>query len=87
MSIMQNSFAEFDLVIASLILMNVFQLWFWSRQTQRLIDKNMSKNYPEYVQTESFRAQLPLEHTSTDQADDLITDDEVLKELNGKFGF
>ena len=69
-----------ELVIASLVGLNVFQLYYWSRVTHKLIDKLMSRNYAEYVSIEK----------STDQSDKLPlrieteTDDEsVLNELNG----
>lgn len=32
-----------------LMALNVFQLVYWSRQVHKLIDKLMSRNYPEYV--------------------------------------
>ncbi len=37
-------------VIAALLICNVLQLLYWSRHTQGLVDKLMSRNYVEYVQ-------------------------------------
>src|ERR1700743_917258 len=34
-----------------LLILNVFQILFWGRQVQVLVDKLMSRNYAEYVQT------------------------------------
>lgn len=37
--------------IIVLALLNVFQLIYWGAQLQKLVDKLMSRNYGEYVQT------------------------------------
>lgn len=39
------------LVIALLAALNVVQAVFWMRQTQKLVDKLMSRNYAEYSQS------------------------------------
>lgn len=36
------------ILVLSLIGLNVFQLVFWSRQVQQLVDKLMSRNYTDY---------------------------------------
>ena len=69
-----------SIVIVSLLGLNIFQLIYWSRETHRLIDKVMSKNYAEYVQSEKFKADLP-QPRKIDTSE--ISDDDVLRELNG----
>lgn len=71
------------LVVVGLLGLNVFQLVFWSRQTGRLIDKLMSRNYAEYKQVEHL-ASSP--NGQTQQAMSLRGDDPVLSELNGMLG-
>jgi hypothetical protein len=74
-----------DLVWLSVALvgLNIFQAWFWSRQNQRLIDKLMSKNYAEYVQTNTLAKAYP---KSQEQKNLEVEPDAVLDELNGMLG-
>ena len=64
--------------------MNVYQFWHWSKQIQSLVDKLMSRNYAEYVQTQaiaqppSLSVKLPSEEEDEEEA--------ILRELNGVFG-
>lgn len=69
------------IVILSLVALNIFQLVHWSRTTQRLIDKLMSKNYAEYVQSENLKASLPMPKLT----DSLSREEEndLLREING----
>ena len=71
----------FEIVSLTLLGLNVFQLVYWSRQTHKLIDKVMSRNYAEYVQITT--PPLP---TVKVEDDSLIEEKDVLKELNGMFG-
>lgn len=72
-------------VIAGLTLMNVFQLFYWSRQVHVLIDKVMSKNYAEYVQSKSLLTPSPGQGDFPHEVR-LPADDEVLNEVNKLFG-
>jgi hypothetical protein len=62
-----------ELVLCSLLLLNVFQLIYWSRQTHKLIDKIMSKNYADYVQTQTLTAPLPKQQATMEP----VSDDEL----------
>lgn len=71
---------EFSLIILGtcallLLISNILQFRFWAKQNQALVDKLMSRNYAEYVQANS-----PV--TKPLQFDPIISDDEVLRELN-----
>lgn len=69
-------------LITVLLLSNIAQFWFWSRQNERLVDKLMSRNYAEYVQSHTS-AQVPLTvQKSIDPEDLKIEDADVLRELN-----
>lgn len=65
-----------------LTLTNVFQFIYWSRQTHKLIDKLMCRNYAEYVHTERLKHDLP--HARADEIDPDTESfiDEDLKTLN-----
>ena len=67
------------LVVVLLTGLNVYQLWYWSRQCQRLIDKIMSKNYTEFVQTENLAKPSP---PRPNQSLELDPSDPLLDELN-----
>lgn len=71
------------LIGVGLLGLNVFQLVFWSRQTGRLIDKLMSRNYAEYKQVEHL---APSPNSQIQQALSPRGDDPVLSELNGMLG-
>lgn len=63
--------------------LNVFQIIYWSRQTHRLIDKVMSRNYAEYVSVEKFQATPPpVKKEDTPPAEEK---DEELDLLNKQF--
>lgn len=72
--------------IVGLIGLNAFQLWYWSRETHRLIDKLMSRNYPEYVSSVSYLKPKPSPATEPTPDHDSIQQEEVLRELNGMLG-
>lgn len=78
----------YGLVIGSLIMMNILQFIYWSRDHDRLIDKLMSRNYAEYVTSKEYRQPppkapaTPLEISIQDQAGD----EAVLDELNRAMG-
>lgn len=70
-----------EYVIFVLLGLNVFQLVYWSRQVHKLVDKIMSRNYAEYVQTN--RPTLP---TVSKDDDSFVEESDVLNELNGVLG-
>lgn len=72
-----------DIAIILLLLLNVFQFWFWSKQVQSLIDKLMSKNYAEYVQAKGLASSAP---SPTRNFHEFDTSDPVLEELNRSIG-
>ncbi len=41
-----------DLIIILMTGLNIFQVVYWSRQVQKLVDKLMSRNYAEYNQSQ-----------------------------------
>jgi hypothetical protein len=60
--------------------LNVFQHVFWARQTQKLMDKLMCRNYFEYKQAnQAFKPEKP-RHVEPDPEEDL-------NELSGVGGF
>lgn len=63
-----------------LLSLNVFQFIFWSRQTHRLIDKLMSRNYAEY---QASNVVLPQSSNKEMLSQDLS--DPVLDDLNRQF--
>lgn len=67
-------------IILMLATMNVVQLLYWSSQTHKLLDKLMSRNYAEYVQTERFKHELPHARAIDPESESFI--DEDLKTLN-----
>jgi hypothetical protein len=73
-----------SLVSLSLIALNLFQLIYWSRQTHKLIDKLMSRNYPEYVQTQNLAAPLPKQQVTMEHVvdQDLDTLNQTLAGFN-----
>jgi len=70
-----------NFVVFFLVGLNLFQFWFWSKQNSRLVDKLMSRNYAEYVQAQGLLKPLPM--SIVDSAEDDISDDDILNELNG----
>lgn len=74
------------LVFISLILLNVFQFVYWSREVQKLIDKLMSGSYVNYVQTNQL-AQKSKSDTglriSKEDLESQIEEQQILDELNG----
>lgn len=73
-----------DLVGLGLLVLNVVQFFFWARQNQALVDKLMSRNYAEYIQT-SVSAQRPSQVQAPSEAEDTQHSD-VLTELNALLG-
>lgn len=71
------------IVIALLVGLNVWQHWYWSNTTSRLIDKLMSRNYAEYKQVEQSIAS-PKKPNSYQELDP--SNDQILNELNGMLG-
>jgi hypothetical protein len=71
---------EIAVSIFALFALNIWQFWFWSRQNHRLVDKIMSRNYAEYVQTEHLATTSPQSKTQTNQIQ--FQHDPVLDELN-----
>lgn len=68
-------------LILILLGLNLVQLWYWSRQTHRLIDKVMSRSYFEFEQAkalsqEKIKAEAPLVMDDKEEND-------ILAELNG----
>ena len=66
-----------ELVCVSLMVMLALQQVYWSRQVQKLIDKLMSKNHAEYIQT-----QTPAVERKRPVIDDPEEDLRVLNQLN-----
>jgi hypothetical protein len=71
-------------LIVYLATLNIFQLVFWSIQNRKLIDRIMSRNYAEYVQTEHLAKSSPKAQSQTQQP--IIYDDSELNELNARLG-
>lgn len=67
-----------EYIIWGLVGLNVFQMVYWSRQVQKLVDKLMSRNYHEYVQTTQ-----PILPTVQVDDDSEIEESDILGELNG----
>ncbi len=69
-------------ILIGLLGLNIFQAIYWSRTTNQLIDKLMSRNYAEYAQIQSTR-----NHAQTDGIrlpDESETqEEEILNEING----
>jgi hypothetical protein len=55
-------------LIYILLLLNVFQLVFWSRQVQKLVDKLMSRSYFEYIGAQGKKEpEMKIKITDEDQ--------------------
>lgn len=77
-----RSTVQFDwIAITGLLLLNAFQLVYWSRLQTRLIDRIMSRNYAEYVQLTKPDLPKALQVTLPDES--LVEEQDVLKALNG----
>ena len=77
------------LVIVILTAWNIIQFYLFEKSMNRLIDKIMSKNYAEYVQSqqlEKHASVLPDGSTLLNAKEEQAHEDQVLKELNGFFG-
>jgi len=74
---------EIGLIIICLVLIasNLFTIWFYQKQIATLVDKAMSRSYPEYVQTKNLE-QVDRFPTGNTQDKPDVSDDEVLNELN-----
>ncbi len=76
-----------EVTIISLVALNAFQLFYWMRETHRLIDKIMSKSYPEYVSSVSYLKPKPTPSPGQEvDSQDTIQEQEILRELNGMVG-
>ena len=65
--------------IGALLITNLLQFWFWSRQNQKLVDKIMSGSYANYVQSQTVARPT----ARTPEVEDLqIEDTDILRELN-----
>lgn len=73
-----NESLQSNWLLVSLLLLNVFQAVYWSRQVQKLIDKLMSRNYAEYVSLTN--PPLPTVKVKSDLE---VDERDVLAELNG----
>ena len=69
------------LICLGLILLNGFVIWFYQKQINVLIDKAMSKSYPDYVFTKNLEQAEPFPQAGT-QEKASVDDDLVLNELN-----
>lgn len=67
--------------ILLLFTLNLIQFFFWSRKVSELIDKLMSRNYAEYVQTQSLKEPIPdkIVLPTIDETEE----QDILNELNG----
>lgn len=65
----------------ALIGLNGFTVWTYQKQINVLVDKAMSRSYPEYVQTKNLEQVNRFPQVSTQAAPE-IHDDAVLAELN-----
>ena len=61
--------------------LNAWQMWFWQKQIQIMIDKFASRNYAEYVQTKAFEKQGVKPEPFQVHVNDAIDDD--LRPLQG----
>lgn len=76
---------EVALIVISLGLLglNLFQLIYWSRQVQKLVDKLMSKNYAEFVQVENLKSPQPNHRKDVDQELENVHEEQaILDQLN-----
>ena len=65
--------------LLALILTNLGQFWFWSRQNEKLVDKIMSGSYASWVQSQAVAQPA----VRTQEVEDLrIEDTDILRELN-----
>lgn len=55
----------------ALLLLNVFQLFFWGHMVQRLVDKNMSKNYYDYQVARSVENKKEIVRIPSEVPEDL----------------
>lgn len=69
-----------EIVILILVLLNAFQIWFWTKQIHKLIDKQMSRNFPEYVASVAPKSE-PVSQLKL-LGDDGLSEQEILSELN-----
>jgi len=69
------------IICICLIGTNIFSVWYLQRQINLLIDKAMSRSYPEYVQTKNLE-QVDRFPKGNTQEEPHVNDDAVLNELN-----
>lgn len=69
------------IIILCLIGSNLFTIWYYHRHFGVLIDKSMSKSYPDYIQAKNLEQANHFPQAST-QENLIVEDDQVLNELN-----
>jgi hypothetical protein len=69
------------IIVILLIASNLFTICYYQKQINVLIDKAMSRSYPEYVQTKTLEQSERFPNIGT-QEKPQIDDDSVLDELN-----
>ena len=68
-----------EYLLIALVFSNILQFVFWSRQNTRLVDKIMSRNYADYVQSQAVSQPV----VRKPEVEDLqIEDADILRELN-----
>lgn len=83
---MPQSDSVFIFLVVILTGLNVFQIWFWSRTAKGLIDRLMSRNYAEYIQTQALKQPLPMSVNIPPDEGDEETENHILNTLNGMVG-
>ncbi len=63
-----------EFVIASLVGLNLVQFVFWMWQTQKLLNKLMSRNYHDYVETTQLKPDVKAEPVPYDPEYDSLTE-------------
>lgn len=58
---------EIGLSVISLIALNAYQTFFWSRANRELIDRLMARNYSEFVQGKKLLSEKPQEKPVEDE--------------------
>lgn len=72
------------ILVFALLLANIFQVIYWTKLNSQLIDKLMSRNYAEYVQTNMLSSPRDKQAGPSLDPEDKI-DDDALAELNKQF--
>jgi hypothetical protein len=72
------------LICLALIGMNILTVWYYQKQIATLVDKAMSRSYPEYVQTKNLEQADHFPKVSTQESQS-VSNDAVLDDLNRMF--